>query len=274
MLVLKIVSQCIVGIASLIAILIDYKWHDKRKKLFKRLRLFLILLAILGLGFSVTLTVIDDRDKSTEISNLNSQLAMATDKLDTIQESSKRVENKLQPFLDLAAYRFPDLDTNSALKKLRTELQLLNDRTDYLTEAEQSRQQEENNFQLLKNTPPSLDMIARIEGDFVHVGVIFKNKVPVYANYSLVHKVGNIDQSRITGGGKTEIYPPLKNSPVFFPPSMGILQESQRELKNQKVIITLNFESIYFKETLDPRLKGQMSKVFRMDQILGRLIPE
>jgi hypothetical protein len=87
MLYLKIFLQVGIGVTGLLAVLLDYKWHDKRKRLFKRTRNLLISLSILLVVAGSTVTVLDERQKNEEILSLNSQLK-------SIEENGRKLNNK------------------------------------------------------------------------------------------------------------------------------------------------------------------------------------
>ena len=74
MIYLKIISQLLPGISGLIALLLDYKWHDKRRKIFKTLRNILIFLTILSLIAGIFITINDEKDKNNEITSLKKAL--------------------------------------------------------------------------------------------------------------------------------------------------------------------------------------------------------
>lgn len=74
MLYLKIFLQVGIGVVGLLAVLLDYKWHDKRKKIFKRTRNLLISISITLVIVSSIVTVLDERQKNEEILLLNGQL--------------------------------------------------------------------------------------------------------------------------------------------------------------------------------------------------------
>ncbi|HZH94358.1 MAG TPA: hypothetical protein VEY06_00675, partial [Flavisolibacter sp.] len=119
MLFLKILFHIGVGISSLLAVLLDYKWHDKRRKIFKRSRNIAIMMAIALLIIGVFLIIRDEIQKDSEITSLNSQLDSLKSRLINIQVSSDSVNYKITPFLKLATERYPNVSSEQALDSLK-----------------------------------------------------------------------------------------------------------------------------------------------------------
>ncbi len=87
MLYLKIFLQVAIGLTGLLAVILDYKWHDKRKTIFKRTRNLLISLSIILVVVGATVTTLDERQKNEEILSLNIQLK-------SIEENGRKLNNK------------------------------------------------------------------------------------------------------------------------------------------------------------------------------------
>lgn len=122
MLFLKILTQFLTGASGLIALLLDYKWHDKRRKIFKTLRNLLVGLSILTLLIGVFLTVADEREKNKEISSLKTNLDSANHTLVEIKSNGDTLRTQIKPILDLAASKFPNLTLNEALRELSSRI--------------------------------------------------------------------------------------------------------------------------------------------------------
>ncbi|WP_405384086.1 LemA family protein [Maribacter sp. LLG6340-A2] len=122
MIYLKVIIQIIVGLSGLIALFLDYKWHDKRKKIFKTLRNLLIILSVLSLFIGVIITIKDDKAKDIEIGNLKNGLKDAQNTLYDIKSNGDTLKEQLKPFLELATKKYPNLKSSEALNKLSERL--------------------------------------------------------------------------------------------------------------------------------------------------------
>ena len=122
MIYLKILTQLLTGIAGLVALLMDYKWHDKRRKIFKHLRNLLIIITIVSLIAGVIITLCDEKEKNDEVTNLKNQLDAAQNTLTYIKSNGDTLKSQIKPFLELATQQYPNLSSNEALEKLKNRL--------------------------------------------------------------------------------------------------------------------------------------------------------
>src|ERR1041385_4577477 len=74
MLILKIVFQILNMLVTWWVAKLDYSWHDKRTSRFKKGRYRLYVLLPTLLVISVSITILDDREKGREIKELTSKL--------------------------------------------------------------------------------------------------------------------------------------------------------------------------------------------------------
>ncbi|RAW01245.1 hypothetical protein [Pseudochryseolinea flava] len=125
MIYLKIVTQILTGVSGLLALLLDYKWHDKRRKIFKHLRNALVLLTIFSLMAGVLITYYDEQDKNGEIGTLKSKLDSASNTLAYVKSNSDTLKLQIKPFLDLATSKYPNLNSSKALEKLHERIDSL-----------------------------------------------------------------------------------------------------------------------------------------------------
>lgn len=125
MVYLKIFVQLITGISGLLAILLDYKWHDKRKKIFKTLRNVLIFLTIISLAIGIYITINDDNEKKIEIKSLKENLDTARNTLSYIKANGDTLKNQIKPFLELAKSKYPNLNEDVALDSLKNKIEKL-----------------------------------------------------------------------------------------------------------------------------------------------------
>lgn len=125
MIYLKIIIQLLTGISGLLALVLDYQWHDKRRKVFKNLRNLLIFLTIVSLIGGVKITINDEKDKNREISTLKETLDTTQNTLTYIKANGDTLKYQIKPFLDLATAKYPNLSKNDALDSLKLKLKTL-----------------------------------------------------------------------------------------------------------------------------------------------------
>jgi len=136
----KIALQLIAVLTAILIANLDYLWHDKRTRKFKRTRLFLYFLAGITLILSVVVTVQDNRQHKVEVTQLTSALSdlkketstLRTEaqntgkeqksKMEELIEGNKKLQDSLAPFQDIAQKRYPDLEGKEALEKLKTDI--------------------------------------------------------------------------------------------------------------------------------------------------------
>lgn len=136
----KIVLQTIAVLMAILIANLDYVWHDKRTRKFKRTRVILYVLAGITLVLSVIVTIQDDRQHRNETGQLTSALDNLKKETATLRdeakqsgreqqlqmveliEGNKKLHNSLAPFQALAKLRYPGLEDREALEKLRTDI--------------------------------------------------------------------------------------------------------------------------------------------------------
>ena len=125
MIYFKVITQVLTCISGLIALLLDYKWHDKRRKIFKQSRNGLIILTVLSLIAGVIITVNDEKAKNSEITSLKKTIDTAKSTLADIKANGDTLKYQIKPFLDLAVSKYPNLSLNEALDSLKLKLKTL-----------------------------------------------------------------------------------------------------------------------------------------------------
>jgi hypothetical protein len=263
MLVLKILFQIGVGLTSLLAVLLDYKWHDKRKKVFKRFRNILIWITAALLLIGVAILVQDENQKDTEIKTLNNQLDTLKLKLTNIQTSSDSVNYKITPFLKLATERYPNLTAAEALDSLKREITNLNSKTTQLETFEASRRANEQEFVRLKNTPPSINVSLIMDKKrTVAVGIKFLNQVPIKFSYRLQNYTSAQSYSD-HNTGEFELYPPTDNRTIYIKDDFNFRDNLRNE--DSKLKLTVYYQSIYYIQSMNPALRGSKSEIYNVD---------
>ena len=136
----KIVLQTTTVLVAILIANLDYVWHDKRTRKFKRARVVLYALAGIMLCFSIIVTIQDDRQHRNETGQLTSALENLKKETATLRseakqsgkeqqsqmveliEGNKKLQNSLAPFQALAKMRYPGLEDREALEKLRSDI--------------------------------------------------------------------------------------------------------------------------------------------------------
>lgn len=134
--ILKIAAIFITMAIGLLQIALEYKWHDKRTAPHKKIRKVLIGIMILGFSSAALLVYRDDRgaqeqmsrlielkntaEKSTQESEIREQRAQADRHL--IQDDLDELKSQIQPFLVIAAAKYPNLDEKNALNRLSDDI--------------------------------------------------------------------------------------------------------------------------------------------------------
>jgi hypothetical protein len=93
-LVLKIVLQIIAVVLAILISSLDYIWHDKRTRSFKKGRLILFTLSIAFLVGSIVLTMIDYFDNNRKEAELKDQLSKVQEQNDGLQKGITILSNK------------------------------------------------------------------------------------------------------------------------------------------------------------------------------------
>lgn len=265
MLFLKILFQIGVGLTSLLAVLLDYKWHDKRRTVFKRFRNIMIWITGGLLLIGVVIIVQDENQKDAEIKTLNNQLDTLKLKLTNIQTSSDSVNYKITPFLKLATDRYPNLNAADALDSLKRDITNLNSKTDQLENFEVSRQASEQEFVRLKNTPPLIDISLIMDKKrTVEVGIKFLNNIPIKFSYRLQNYTSTQSYSDHTNG-EFELYPPTDNRTIYIKDDFNFRDNLRNE--DSKLKLTVNYQSIYYIQSMNPSLRGVKSEIYSVDPL-------
>jgi hypothetical protein len=136
----KISFQTIAVLTAIVIANLDYLWHDKRTRKFKRTRIFLYVLAALTLVLSIVVTIKDDRQHQHEIGQLTTALHTLQNETSTLRaeakqsasqqqsqmveliEGNKRLQSSLNPFQTLAKTRYPGLEDSEALERFRSDI--------------------------------------------------------------------------------------------------------------------------------------------------------
>lgn len=263
MLFLKILFQIGTGISGLLAILLDYKWHDKRERIFKQYRNVAIVMSVILLLLGVFLTIQDENNKNSEITSLNSRLASVQTRLINIQGASDSINYKITPFLKLATERYPNVSPAQALDSLKRDISVLSLKTNRLETFEANRQTNERELAQLKVTPPSIDVSLTMDKKRnVAVGIQFLNNVPIKLNYRLQNyssKQSYSDGKR----GDFELYPQESGNVIYIKDDFNFKDNLRNE--ETKLKVTAYYESIYYLQNMNPTLRGAKSATYNVN---------
>jgi len=111
MLFLKILAIMIPISAGLIRVGLDYKWYDKRTSTHKLIRKILVVCMIFGF---IVAPIIVWHDHEQSITQFNT--------IKRTENNLKNLQSQIQPFLDLASNKYPNLEIEDALNKIQQEL--------------------------------------------------------------------------------------------------------------------------------------------------------
>lgn len=136
-------------VAGVLELALQYRWHDRRTRIHKRVRLALVAILLIGGIVSTIAVVQEDRQASQEVERLEELLA-AAEKSEAAAEAREKaavasrsdletrlgeLQAELQPFLELASRRHPEQPQDEALAALLAELQGVRTRLDEVAEA-------------------------------------------------------------------------------------------------------------------------------------------
>ncbi len=263
--IIQIALQLALGLAALLAVYLDYKWHDKRTAIFKTGRKYLILLMICILVLSIFSTVQNERSQVRKSQFLENQLYSLKDSLYSIKQISNELSDKLDPIIEFAKNRYPTLSTEEAVGRIKNDLDSLGKKTKNLEDKEQGRREKELAIYDLKRTKPEFDIeLAILPNDnSINFLIKFKNKVPIKLNFFL-YLEGNskllVDKVSTKW---PEIYPELEQTYAFTYDKL----ENLKYVQNKAAIIVMRivYESIYINEVKNPELKGVIEKRYLLN---------
>lgn len=133
----------------------------------------------IALIFSIITIVQDEADHVKEKEDLTSQLNSMKDSLSTIRKIGSDLHNQIEPILNLARKKYPDLPIEDAIIKIQHELDSLEVKASYLEDKEEKRMQNERELAILKKNKPDVNFKLGIINKKVRLWVEFKNRVPI-----------------------------------------------------------------------------------------------
>lgn len=148
MIFLKIVAIVFGAVASFVQINLEHRWHDQRTKKHRIYKGILYVLMVLGFLSASILIYYDDRQVQEQLQtlkelksnaqesqkNAEKREAVANRNQEQIEKQLDSLENQMKPILNLAARKYPTLDTNSALLNITADIQNLQRQNEELKE--------------------------------------------------------------------------------------------------------------------------------------------
>lgn len=148
MIYLKLLVPVLIGVTSILQLVVDHYWRDRRTKRYKKTRLIIPLLALLLTIITIFIVLQDNIHSSSLESQLSDLQTSSKEQIALIKRNSEqavtlankrdsisRKENKelmalLSPFVTTAKKNYPDINTDQALSKLLEKIESVKERTD------------------------------------------------------------------------------------------------------------------------------------------------
>ncbi len=271
----KIILQLIVGIGLFLTVILDYMWNDKRTRKFKLSRKVLLALTLVALILSIINIYNDETERISEKNAHQMQLNNMVDSLSEIKSISYEMAKQMEPIIQLAKSRYPNLKTGDALQMIKKEIDSLENRTFELEGINKSNLIEKAIFEKLKRTKPKFNCNLKLELDngeiYLTIHFEFLNDVPIYYRPSIENK-DKLDITPRLFSKLPECYPSKENG-KWFKYKYGKIQDL-RYLSGNKNIITMAvaYESIYAEQVPESDLGGKVIKKYNLDLTVPRLI--
>ena len=265
---------------------ISHYFTDKNSNSFKFARIIAIILTLVLMVCGSLLIAYDDFSQDQNTKNLNSEISMLkedlnhardsvgtlikisgktiTDTLEKLKSQQTTIQESLNPFIEIAKSKYPNLSQEMGLQNLQFDL---TDIKKNITDQSKRRESEE----ILKKTPPNLDfglMYDKRKG--LALMIYFKNKIPILINYA----VKEVSSSKILVSDynrKWRINPNSLSDNLYV---LGLGDFSENVgVKNEpfKIKLTFSYESYYFDESQDFKLKVFKEKYYILDIQKGEL---
>src|SRR5260370_24324770 len=123
---ISVLFQFLTGLAALLAISTQYLWYDKRTKKFKIARNLFFVLTIILFAIGMWVTINDNQEKSNARLGLQKSFDSIKHNFDSIKVDLEKntwfiskLDSQISPFILLAKKRYPNLNSDEALSKLR-----------------------------------------------------------------------------------------------------------------------------------------------------------
>ena len=209
--------------------------------------------------FSIGLTLHDNKEQKDEKLRLTNELHDLKDSLSVIRRISIDLNKQIEPLINIARERYPDLPIEEAIKKLETEIDSLELKTRTLEEINKNNQLEKEKLETLKRTIPEVDFSLRIIDNRLYVVTKFKNEVPIKMR-PFLSVIWDKEMRNLKGDGWKfhtnfhDIYPNNNSNEALF--EYDKIDNKKlplgKEILGFRMII--RYYSIYFPEIKDEKL--------------------
>lgn len=270
----KIILQLVVGIGLMLTLFLDYKWYDKRTKKIKVSRNVLLSITMIALLMSVFSIYIEEAEKKVEKIAYQKQIKSMVDSLSEIKSISFKMSQQLEPIIQLAKSRYPNLSTDDAMRMIKKELDSLQIRTFELEEINRSNLLETEKFEKLKRTKPNFNCNLRLELDndeiYLTIQFEFLNDVPIYYRPSIENK-DILDIAPRLFSKLPECYPSKENGKWFKYKYGKIKYLRYLDGKENIITMTVQYRSVYSEQVPEMNLGGKIVKKYNLDLTVPRL---
>jgi hypothetical protein len=188
MLIIKILSPIFLLVIGLLQIALEHReyWRDRRTKKHKAARTLLVIILFVCAAFTIVTIVVDNNDAnelSKKLSGLeekNKQLIreerdrekIAVEQRNLLEGKIVALNERLDPFVKIASYKFPDIqDEKAALTKLAEEFKKLENRTKQLEEDKKKEKI------LSTYKQPSISLRSQVISRLKAVATLYENLV-------------------------------------------------------------------------------------------------
>lgn len=280
MLFLKIIIQILTGLSSFFLITLDHYFTDKNSNSFKLARVVAMGLTILLMVSGTVVIAYDEfsqdrntENLNTEISNVNGDLNSARDSIGTLVKVSGKVvtdtleklknqltkmQESLGPFLKIAQSKYPLLPPEMGLQRLQYDLTGIKNE---LAGARERKEKED----AFKKTPPNIDFgLMYPQGHGMAMFIIFKNDVPILINYA-VKEVSTGKTLAYDYDGKWRINPASLANNIYTLALGDFTTNVGTRTEPFKIKFSFSYESYYYEESQDFKLKGFVEKYYMVD---------
>jgi hypothetical protein len=190
------ITQTLLFVTAILGIVMQYKYSDKRTKIFKTLRNIFIITTIIAYPVGMLITWVDNTEKENQIYSVNHNFDSVKNKLDTsilnlnftrkqlqiLDSRSAKLDSQLTPFLKLATRKYPELNPDAALNKLRVTIinntyinngpvkRVLRNSSESIIKSLQKQPKGAYQLNYLTNDPEAYDLALQIDNILVKAG--------------------------------------------------------------------------------------------------------
>ena len=262
--IIQILLQLLLGFAALLVVKLDYIWTDKRRTIFKHGRSILFWIMVIIIAINIYLVIQNEKNVTKEKVSLQNELNNLKDTLSSVKHISEELIIKMDPIIEMAQYRYPNLSEKEALYKLRLDFQKLENLTETLKEKEQIRNTKDHALEKQKQTKPDVDANLEInENGDVFFKFKFENDVPTRYNPDLYLEENGFGLLTRIYTKWPEIHPVIGR--IYAHKYDNVKNLNYVQEKEAIIVMRIQYESIYIAETGNSDLKGIILKRYLLN---------